>query len=253
MNQLNKMKNSLLLLFFSCSFFCANSQESFINLSVAPKVNFTQNFDYNIGGAIDKIGIGYNVSGSYIRTFFKSKMFCELGLGYSSYRLSVVNISLVLPLGKDELSYQFDYLQSFFKIGYTQHLPLNITVQPYLGLRFLFYLPYRNYTKEDYKNVDISLIDIPDIESARYSEHLTALSFHTFIFTIGAKFQTNITNRLSLNASPFLDLGFTPLRTMIYRSDIMFEYNRDRHESSIATNKGDAFGLELGLSYRLKK
>jgi len=118
----------------------------------------------------------------------------------------------------------------------------------------LFYLPYENYKGTQYyvdRKFSKDAAFYADLQTARYNKQLADLSYWTFIFTSGVQLKYNLNKRFDLNVAPFIDMGSSTLRTMFYTSDEFYEINEDDHHSFTAINKGDAFGVELGVSYKL--
>jgi len=119
---MKKCKLISLLLLLSLSSY-AKRGSSAVNVDFAPKLGLTQNID-PVFGERTKAGMGFNAQVSYSYLHSKSNTFLALGLGYSSYRLSVAEELLDLILPKNSFSYQFDYLQAFVKAGIQLKSPL---------------------------------------------------------------------------------------------------------------------------------
>lgn len=223
-----------------------------LTLDFVPKMCETQNI--GTGGERTKVGFGYNAQFGFSHMDIKRKFYIVVGLGYSSYRLSAAEEQLYLILPKNSFSYQFDYLASYFKVGFPLVFQTSkVTITPTIGLRVLFYLPYKDYNPNDYynnRNYSRFAKD-DDLVNARYNKTLGESAFWNFIFTGGIRLKYTYSRRIDFNASPFIDLGLKYLRTMTYTSDELFSKNEDLHNSSMALSKGDALGLELGISYKL--
>jgi hypothetical protein len=251
------MKNYLLstfaVLIFTIEVSIAKSNNGSICFQFAPKIGFTQNIDYDFGNGSTVPGLAFNAQLSYSHFIPKLSAFAEFGLGYLSFRHSIDEKPLQMPIEANSLSFQFAALQAMVRIGTVHKLQkLNATILPYIGIRYLFYLPDGKFDMS-FKNVDPLLIHSYDCLYARYKLDLIHYPIHSFLLTFGAKLQYAMNDQLSINAAPFLDVGFQSLRTSIYQSEQAFKMNQDIFNSIISVNNGSAVGLEFGVSYHLRK
>lgn len=242
----------VLLLIISEALFARKPKENWLIVQIAPKACFTDNLSWNrTYSTRSKPGAAFDAAFGYGRTFPAISAFLELSTGYSSYRLSVEERTLDMYLDRHSLSYQFHYLQSTLKFGFIhQSASPHLSIAPYVGVRYLFYLPMEDISSE-WRTVDISQFETNDMTAARYRTSTSGGPIHAFILTGGIKFNVPVTKKLTFILAPYADLGTGSLRLNKYESEQYYTNNQDWFEENYASNKGDAIGMEIAVKYAL--
>lgn len=228
----------------------AKSGYSNLGLVISPKVCMTQNHGGYLGIGPYRAGIGYDALVNYAYRPNKYGFTAEFGIGMASFRQSVDSKPLEAHLGKNALSYQFHYLQAVLKAGYTFRVTKDISVTPLAGLRYMFYLPPTERNVFQWNYVDNDLYNY-DLIFARWQAIGAAFPYHALMMNFSAKFETAINSRLVLSAAPFLDFGFRTIQAASFISAFEYYRNADYQRQTTSINKGDAFGISLGIAYQL--
>lgn len=240
-----------------CTFFVAcsvalHAREGFrgIGVTVSPRLGLSHNYSGDIGILPAKIGMGYDVLANY--TYRPKAAGCtgELGMGLASFRQSVNPVPLYSHLGHNAVSYQFYYLQAVLKAGYAFDLGRSRLVTPMAAFRYLFYLPNSKASGTEWVYLDRRNFT-SDLSYARWKRVFSTYPYSAYMLNLSVKFERPVSPDLVVSISPFLDYGFRTIQGTVHVSEMEYDFNTDDAYKVVTLNKGDAFGISFGVSYRL--
>lgn len=230
----------------------AQTKNNKLILSAAPRIGFTENVSAIYGyDKAAKASLDYDIAFGWNHKF-RNPWFFEIALGYYSYKQSVDVEELNIFLSNKDLSYRLQYLQARTIIGYQFQLKKpNIVISPFVGMRTMFYCPPDNSYRFDWQYVDVDRYNNSGVEAARYKVMSTGGSIWAFLLHYGVRVDIPVNSRFDFTSGVFADMGFRAFSSDAYHSEIFYSSAKEpESRAHVATNRGNAVGLQLGMSYK---
>lgn len=259
------MNIRLFPIFFLCGFCLSvlpinsSAQNFYYGMNVGVSLGFTHNHGVGITSTKHKsdpsIGLGYQSELLVGKSFSKSPISVELGIG--TYDMSATMNPYILRsrLGKKEFTFHNKFLSAGLKLGYKLQLPYRkISVELVAGSNFIFNrVSINNDDSWQYPETS-EWYNSDGIVLARYKSEESYNTTYAFLFHGGFRLNYQLSGRLHILGMFFYEKAFTSIRSVLYTSEITYPFSQPLITTQmLSVFSGDALGLKIGVRYSLNR